>query len=52
MTIGFFADEYGRERTIALASVVFIAGALLQAASRTMVQIVRRFAPQADGPPS
>lgn len=40
MTIGFFADSYGRERTISLASIVFIAGALLQAASYTVTQIV------------
>ncbi|KAI0133006.1 general substrate transporter [Xylariales sp. AK1849] len=39
MTIGFFADSYGRERTISLASVVFIAGALLQSASYTVTQI-------------
>lgn len=40
MTTGFFADVCGRERTIALASTVFIAGALLQAASYTIAQIV------------
>ncbi|KAI1343399.1 putative sugar transporter [Xylariaceae sp. FL0016] len=39
MTIGFFADSCGRERTISLASSVFIAGALLQAASYTIAQI-------------
>ncbi|KAH8886219.1 permease of the major facilitator superfamily [Thozetella sp. PMI_491] len=39
MTIGFLADEYGRERTISLASVVLIAGALLQAGSHTIAQI-------------
>ncbi|KAI0176436.1 putative sugar transporter [Hypoxylon sp. FL1284] len=39
VTTGFFADACGRERTIALASTVFIAGALLQAASYTIAQI-------------
>ncbi|KAI1780143.1 putative sugar transporter [Hypoxylon cercidicola] len=39
MTTGFFADSCGRERTISLASTVFIAGALLQAASYTIAQI-------------
>ncbi|KAI1170398.1 general substrate transporter [Nemania sp. FL0916] len=39
LTIGFFADAWGRERTISLASVVFIIGALLQAASYTVAQI-------------
>ena len=39
MTIGYLADAFGRERTISLASVVFIAGALLQAASYTISQI-------------
>ncbi|KAI1107909.1 putative sugar transporter [Jackrogersella minutella] len=39
MTTGFFADSCGRERTISLASTVFIIGALLQAASYTIAQI-------------
>ncbi|KAI1383361.1 putative sugar transporter [Hypoxylon trugodes] len=39
MTTGLFADAYGRERTISLASSVFIIGALLQAASYTIPQI-------------
>ncbi|KAI0439501.1 general substrate transporter [Xylaria telfairii] len=39
LTIGFFADVCGRERTISLASTVFIVGALLQAASTTIAQI-------------
>ncbi|KAK6954230.1 hypothetical protein Daesc_004196 [Daldinia eschscholtzii] len=39
MTTGFFADVCGRERTISLASTVFVAGALLQAASYTIAQI-------------
>ncbi|KAK9412957.1 putative Permease of the major facilitator superfamily [Seiridium unicorne] len=39
MTIGFFADRIGRERTISLASIIFIAGALLQAASSTIMQM-------------
>lgn len=40
MTTGFFADACGRERTIALASTVFIIGALIQAGSYTIAQIV------------
>ncbi|KAI1305099.1 general substrate transporter [Xylaria venustula] len=44
LTIGFFADSCGRERTISLASSVFILGALLQAASYTIAQMsVGRF---------
>ncbi|KAI8629474.1 general substrate transporter [Xylariaceae sp. FL1651] len=39
LTIGFFADICGRERTISLASTVVIVGALLQAASNTIAQI-------------
>ncbi|TGJ78976.1 hypothetical protein E0Z10_g9787 [Xylaria hypoxylon] len=39
LTIGLFADSCGRERTISLASTVFIIGALLQAASYTVAQI-------------
>ncbi|KAI0476499.1 permease of the major facilitator superfamily [Xylariaceae sp. FL0804] len=39
LTVGFFADTCGRERTISLASTVFIAGALLQAASYSIAQI-------------
>ncbi|KAJ3578625.1 hypothetical protein NPX13_g1940 [Xylaria arbuscula] len=41
LTIGVFADACGRERTISLASTVFIIGALLQAASYTIAQIER-----------
>lgn len=41
MTTGYFADACGRERTISLASTVFIVGALLQAGSYTIAQIVR-----------
>ncbi|KAJ2969857.1 hypothetical protein NUW58_g9872 [Xylaria curta] len=40
LTVGFFADVCGRERTISLASTVFIVGALIQAASYTIAQIV------------
>lgn len=40
MATSFFTDAYGRERTISLASTVFIIGALLQAASYTIAQIV------------
>ncbi|KAI0533868.1 general substrate transporter [Xylaria digitata] len=39
LTIGLFADSCGRERTISLASIVFVIGALLQAASYTVAQI-------------
>ncbi|KAH6652554.1 permease of the major facilitator superfamily [Truncatella angustata] len=39
MTVGFLADSVGRERTISLASIVFITGALLQAASYTVTQM-------------
>ncbi|KAH9886847.1 putative sugar transporter [Xylariomycetidae sp. FL2044] len=39
LTIGYFADNYGRERTMSLASSVFIVGALLQATSSTIAQI-------------
>ncbi|KAF3020291.1 Solute carrier 2 (Facilitated glucose transporter) member 8 [Neopestalotiopsis sp. 37M] len=39
MTIGFFADSLGRERTLSLASIIFVAGALLQAASYTITQM-------------
>ncbi|KAI1119958.1 general substrate transporter [Nemania abortiva] len=39
LTIGFFADVCGRERTLSLASIVFIIGALQQAASYTISQI-------------
>lgn len=33
MSIGYLADQYGRERTLSRASIVFIAGAIIQAAS-------------------
>jgi MFS family permease len=33
MSIGFLADHYGRERTLSIASIVFIIGAIVQAAS-------------------
>lgn len=38
--IGFLADAYGRERTLSIASFVFTIGALLQAVSQTVTQIV------------
>lgn len=40
MAIGFFADRIGRERTLSLASAVFIVGAVIQAASYSITQIV------------
>lgn len=40
ITTGFFADACGRERTLSLASTVFVVGALLQAAAYTIAQIV------------
>ncbi|KAI1331571.1 putative sugar transporter [Xylariaceae sp. FL0255] len=39
LTVGYLADTFGRERTLSLASTVFIAGALLQAVSNTIPQI-------------
>ncbi|KAI1382352.1 putative sugar transporter [Hypoxylon crocopeplum] len=39
MTTGFFADACGRERTLSLASTVFILGALIQSASYTITQM-------------
>lgn len=46
MSTGILADWYGRERMLAIASAVFIIGAVLQAASYTIVQIVS-YHPQA-----
>ncbi|GES64132.1 sugar transporter [Aspergillus terreus] len=40
MSTGILADWYGRERMLAIASMVFIIGAVLQAASYTIVQII------------
>lgn len=40
MSTGSLSDRYGRERMLAIASVVFVIGAVLQAASYTVVQIV------------
>ncbi|CAJ2502622.1 Uu.00g100160.m01.CDS01 [Anthostomella pinea] len=39
MTIGFFADSLGRGRTLSLASIIFVAGALLQASSYSITQM-------------
>ncbi|KAF2728680.1 permease of the major facilitator superfamily [Polyplosphaeria fusca] len=39
MSIGYLADAYGRERTLSIASVVFIVGAVIQAASYSIAQI-------------
>lgn len=41
MSLGYLADPIGRERTLAVACVVFIVGAVLQTASYTIAQIVR-----------
>lgn len=41
MSLGYLADPIGRERTLAVACVVFIIGAILQAASYSVAQIVR-----------
>lgn len=41
MSIGYLADPIGRERTLAVACVVFVIGAVIQAASYTITQIVR-----------
>jgi MFS family permease len=40
MSLGYLADPIGRERTLAIASFVFIIGAILQATSYSIVQIV------------
>ena len=40
MSLGYLADPYGRERTLAFASVIFIIGAMIQAASYSITQIV------------
>lgn len=40
ISIGYLADPYGRERTLSLASAVFIVGAILQSASYSIAQIV------------
>lgn len=40
MSLGYLADPLGRERTLSIACAVFIVGAVLQAASYTVVQIV------------
>lgn len=39
MSTGFLADDVGRERTLAIASVVFVVGAVIQCASYSIVQI-------------
>ena len=41
MSTGALADLYGRERLLALASIVCIIGAAIQAGSYTIPQIVR-----------
>lgn len=40
MSLGYLADPIGRERTLAVACVVFVIGAILQTASCTITQIV------------
>ncbi|KAE8360434.1 general substrate transporter [Aspergillus caelatus] len=40
MSTGSLSDRYGRERMLAIASIVFVIGAVLQAASYTVVQII------------
>ena len=40
MSLGYLADPYGRERTLAFASVIVIIGAMIQAASYSITQIV------------
>ncbi|KAI0376772.1 putative sugar transporter [Hypomontagnella monticulosa] len=39
MSIGFLADHYGRERTLSIACVVFVVGAVLQSASYNITAI-------------
>jgi len=41
MSLGYLADPIGRERTLAVACLVFIVGAVLQATSYSITQIVR-----------
>jgi MFS family permease len=41
MSLGYLADPIGRERTLAVACLVFIVGAVLQATSYSIAQIVR-----------
>lgn len=40
LSLGYLADPIGRERTLAVACVVFVVGAVLQTASYTITQIV------------
>lgn len=40
MSLGYLADPIGRERTLAVACVVFVIGAVLQVASYSITQIV------------
>jgi MFS family permease len=40
LSLGYLADPIGRERTLAVASVVFIIGAILQATAYSITQIV------------
>lgn len=40
MSLGYLADPLGRERTLSVACVVFVVGAVIQTASYTVVQIV------------
>lgn len=40
ISLGYLADPLGRERTLALACLVFTIGAILQAASYSIAQIV------------
>lgn len=40
MSLGYLADPIGRERTLSVACAVFVIGAVLQAASYSIVQIV------------
>lgn len=40
MSLGYLADPIGRERTLSVACFVFVIGAVLQAASYTITQIV------------
>lgn len=44
MSTGTLSDWYGRERMLVLASAVFVIGAILQATSYTIVQIVSTLA--------
>lgn len=46
MSLGYLADPIGRERTLAIACFFFIIGAIIQATSYSIIQIVSNFSGQ------